>query len=130
VVRIPDVGRFVSTAGAVAGVAGTMARAGVITPLRPDKYVRIAAAAQREGLSVATGFAMSAQRSPNRVALVDEIGELTFKQIDRRADADRRRNTSSTAAGETSSGSGCLADRRSRTRTGTCHSGTCRTEVR
>src|SRR6478752_793661 len=64
-----------------------MARAGVIAPLRPDKYVRIVAAAQREGLSVTTGFAMSARRSPNRVALVDEIGELTFKQIDRRSDA-------------------------------------------
>ncbi len=59
----------------------------MIAPLRPDKYLRIAAAARREGLSVTTGFAMSAQRSPNRVALIDEIGELTFKQIDRRADA-------------------------------------------
>ncbi len=64
-----------------------MVRAGVIAPLRPDKYLRIMAAAQREGLSVTSGFAMSAQRAPNRVGLVDDIGPLTFKEIDQRANA-------------------------------------------
>ncbi|HEY5840022.1 MAG TPA: acyl-CoA ligase FadD12 [Mycobacterium sp.] len=86
-IGIPGLSRVTSTAGTAAEVATTMARSGIIAPLRPDKYLRIAAAARREGLSVTTGFAMSAQRSPNRVALIDEIGELTFKQIDRRADA-------------------------------------------
>jgi acyl-CoA synthetase (AMP-forming)/AMP-acid ligase II len=65
----------------------TMVRAGVIAPLRPDKYVRIMAAAQREGLSVTSGFAMSAQRCPNRAALIDELGTLTYAEIDRRSDA-------------------------------------------
>jgi acyl-CoA synthetase (AMP-forming)/AMP-acid ligase II len=64
-----------------------MVRAGVIAPLRPDKYLRIMAAAQREGLSVTSGFAMSAQRCPNRAALIDELGTLTFAEIDRRSDA-------------------------------------------
>ncbi|MBI3214858.1 MAG: bile acid CoA ligase [Mycobacterium sp.] len=80
-------GRVASVAGSAAGLATTMVRAGVIAPLRPDKYLRIMAAAQREGLSVTSGFAMSAQRSPDGVALVDEIGALTYAQIDRRADA-------------------------------------------
>jgi acyl-CoA synthetase (AMP-forming)/AMP-acid ligase II len=64
-----------------------MVAAGVIAPLRPDKYLRIMAAAQREGLSVTSGFAMSAQRCPNRPALIDELGTLTFAEIDRRSDA-------------------------------------------
>jgi acyl-CoA synthetase (AMP-forming)/AMP-acid ligase II len=65
----------------------TMVRSGVIAPLRPDKYVRIMAAAQREGLSVTSGFAMSAQRCPDRAALIDELGTLTYAEIDRRSDA-------------------------------------------
>jgi acyl-CoA synthetase (AMP-forming)/AMP-acid ligase II len=71
----------------VGGLLTTMARAGIITPLRPDKYLRIAATARREGLSVTSGFAMSAQRCPNRPALIDELGTLTFGQLDRRGDA-------------------------------------------
>ena len=64
-----------------------MARAGIIAPLRPDKYVRITAAARREALSVTSGFAMSSQRCPNRPALIDELGTLTFGELDRRSDA-------------------------------------------
>src|SRR5271170_8298474 len=69
------------------GLLATMVRAGIIAPLRPDKYLRIAAVVRREGLTVTSGFAMSAQRCPNRPALVDEIGALTFRELDRRADA-------------------------------------------
>ena len=69
------------------GLLGTMVRAGIIAPLRPDKYLRIAAVARREGLSVTSGFGMSAQRCPNRLALVDELGTLTYRELDRRADA-------------------------------------------
>jgi acyl-CoA synthetase (AMP-forming)/AMP-acid ligase II len=64
-----------------------MVRAGIIAPLRPDKYLRIAAVARREGLSVTSGFAMSAQRCPNRPALIDELGTLTFRELDQRGDA-------------------------------------------
>jgi acyl-CoA synthetase (AMP-forming)/AMP-acid ligase II len=69
------------------GLLGTMVRAGIIAPLRPDKYLRIAAVARREGLSVTMGFAMSAQRCPKRPALIDELGTLTYRQLDQRADA-------------------------------------------
>jgi acyl-CoA synthetase (AMP-forming)/AMP-acid ligase II len=69
------------------GLLGSMVRAGIIAPMRPDKYVRIAAAVRREGLTVTSGFAMSAQRCPNRPALVDELGSLTFRELDERADA-------------------------------------------
>jgi acyl-CoA synthetase (AMP-forming)/AMP-acid ligase II len=73
--------------GAAGGLLASMVRAGIIAPLRPDKYVRIAAAARAEGLSMTSGFAMSAQRCPDRPALVDELGTLTFAELDRRCNA-------------------------------------------
>jgi acyl-CoA synthetase (AMP-forming)/AMP-acid ligase II len=72
---------------AAGGLLTTMVRAGLIAPLRPDRYLRIIAAAQRENRSITSGFAMSAKRCPDRAALVDELGTLTFRQIDERSDA-------------------------------------------
>ena len=69
------------------GLLTTMARAGVIAPLRPDKYVRIGAAMARENMGITSGFASAAQRCPDRPALVDEIGTLTWRDLDQRADA-------------------------------------------
>ncbi len=69
------------------GLVTTMRRAGVITAMRPDKYLRIASAMARENMSVTSGFAASAQRCPNRPGLVDELGTLTWQQVDQQADA-------------------------------------------
>src|SRR6202051_299640 len=64
-----------------------MRRAGLIAPMRPDKYVRIAAPMRRENMAATSGFASAAQRCPDRPGLVDELGTLTWKQLDERADA-------------------------------------------
>ena len=69
------------------GIVATMRRAGIIAPMRPDKYIRIAAAMQRENMGITSGFAAAAQRCPDRPGLVDEIGTLTWREIDERADA-------------------------------------------
>ncbi|MEU0497314.1 acyl-CoA ligase FadD12 [Mycobacterium sp. NPDC006124] len=69
------------------GLLTTMVRAGVIAPLRPDKYLRIGAAMARENMGITSGFASAAQRCPDRPALVDEIGTLTWRDVDQRADA-------------------------------------------
>jgi fatty-acyl-CoA synthase len=69
------------------GIVATMRRAGIIAPMRPDKYIRIAAAMQRENMSITSGFAAAAQRCPDRPGLVDELGTLTWREIDQRADA-------------------------------------------
>jgi acyl-CoA synthetase (AMP-forming)/AMP-acid ligase II len=69
------------------GTVNTMVRAGVLAPLRPDKYLRIVTAMQRENFAVTSGFAAAAQRCPDRAGLVDELGILTWRQLDRRADA-------------------------------------------
>ena len=69
------------------GVVATMGRAGLLAPMRPDKYLRIAAAMQRENMGITSGFAAAAQRCPDRPGLVDELGTLTWREIDQRADA-------------------------------------------
>lgn len=60
----------------------TLTRAGLIAPLRPDKYLRMTAAVRRTGVSVTVGFAVAAQRCGDRIGLVDEIGELTWRELD------------------------------------------------
>ncbi|MCV7220625.1 acyl-CoA ligase FadD12 [Mycolicibacterium elephantis] len=69
------------------GLIASMRRARLIAPLRPDKYLRIAAAMQRENMGITSGFASAAQRCPDRPGLVDELGTLTWREIDERADA-------------------------------------------
>ncbi|MDT5223399.1 MAG: hypothetical protein QOG19_806 [Mycobacterium sp.] len=69
------------------GVIGTFRRAGVIAPMRPDRYVKMAAAMRREGMAMTVGFAGAAQRCPDRPALVDELGTLTWRQLDERINA-------------------------------------------
>jgi acyl-CoA synthetase (AMP-forming)/AMP-acid ligase II len=69
------------------GIVGTLARAGVIAPIRPDRYLRMAAAVRRGGMTVASGFAIAAQRCPDRTAVIDELGSLTWRELDHDADA-------------------------------------------
>ncbi len=70
----------------VAATVGTLVRAGVLAPLRPDRYLRMAAAA-RGGGSVTLGFAIAARRCPDRPGLIDERGTLTWSQLDQRANS-------------------------------------------
>ena len=69
------------------GIVATMGRARLLAPMRPDKYLRIAAAMQRENMGITSGFAATAQRCSDRPGLVDELGTLTWREIDQRADA-------------------------------------------
>ncbi|ETW22093.1 AMP-dependent synthetase [Mycobacterium gastri 'Wayne'] len=64
-----------------------MRRAGLIAPMRPDRYLKIAAAMRREGMGFTAGFAGAAQRCPDRPGLIDELGTLTWRQLDERSDA-------------------------------------------
>src|ERR1700722_11203352 len=71
----------------VLGVITTLRRAGMITPMRPDRYLKMAAAMRREGMGMTVGFASAAQRCPDRPGLVDELGTLTWRQLDERINA-------------------------------------------
>jgi acyl-CoA synthetase (AMP-forming)/AMP-acid ligase II len=69
----------------VAGVR-VLARAGLLTPVRPDRLVGMALAAVRWGVTPATGYAAGAARHPDRTALVDDDGSLTWREVDQRTD--------------------------------------------
>ena len=72
---------------AAIGLIGTLARARMIAPMRPDRYLKIAAAMRREGMGITVGFAGAAQRCPDRPGLVDDLGTLTWRQLDGRVNA-------------------------------------------
>ncbi len=61
--------------------------AGVIRPLSPRKLAGLARILKQWGTGPAGGFATLALTDPNRMALVDELGELTFGEIHRRSNA-------------------------------------------
>src|SRR5947209_18793529 len=69
------------------GIVTTLSRAGMLAPMRPDRYLKIAAAMRREGLGITSGFAAAAQRCPDRPGLVDELGTLTWRELDERCNA-------------------------------------------
>lgn len=78
---------FQSRLSDAVGLTATMRRAGLIAPMRPDKYLRIASAMRRENMGITSGFASAAQRCPDRPGVIDELGTLTWRQLDERADA-------------------------------------------
>ncbi len=55
--------------------------------MRPDRYLKMAAAMRREGMGMTVGFAGAAQRCPDRPALIDELGMLTWRELDERINA-------------------------------------------
>jgi fatty-acyl-CoA synthase len=65
-------------------VVRTLTSAGVVRPSRPDRLVRTAVALTRFGPTPAAGYAASAARYPNEIAIVDELGTLTFAEVHRR----------------------------------------------
>ncbi len=60
---------------------------GLVAPERPDRTIRGLLQLRRWGASPAAGYAVYAQRTPDRPAVIDEIGTLTFAQIDARTNA-------------------------------------------
>ena len=65
----------------------TLAGAGIIKPTRPDRLLRTAAALIRWGPTPAAGYAVSAARYSDEVALIDELGQLTFREVHERTNA-------------------------------------------
>jgi acyl-CoA synthetase (AMP-forming)/AMP-acid ligase II len=75
-------------AAAVVGDQVTKARvllaSGIIKPYGPRKLAKLALTLKEWGVGPAGGFAALAVRAPDEVGLVDELGELTWKQIEER----------------------------------------------
>jgi fatty-acyl-CoA synthase len=73
-----------SSAGTAARVLGA---SGVVRPMRPSTVARIGKALRDWGTGPAGGFTAMALRDPDRVAIIDERGSLTFGEIQRRSNA-------------------------------------------
>lgn len=76
--------------GAVSGIGTTvrvLGRAGVIRPYGPRTLVDIGRVVLQWGTGPAGGFATLAARAPHQVGVVDELGELTWGELQRRSNS-------------------------------------------
>jgi acyl-CoA synthetase (AMP-forming)/AMP-acid ligase II len=65
----------------------TLAGAGVIRPIRPDKLARILRELAKWGASPAAGIAGAAISHPDRTVIEDDAGEMSFEELHRRSNA-------------------------------------------
>jgi fatty-acyl-CoA synthase len=64
----------------------SLRKAGLLDPMRPDEGLRSLLAVRRLG-PLAGAASIAAQRDGHALALIDELGPLTFDQLDRRSNA-------------------------------------------
>jgi acyl-CoA synthetase (AMP-forming)/AMP-acid ligase II len=65
----------------------TLAGAGILRPTRPDRLVTLAATLIKWGPTPAAGYQASATRYPDEQAIIDELGTLTFREVNERSNA-------------------------------------------
>jgi fatty-acyl-CoA synthase len=65
----------------------TLTRAGIVHPERPDRIWNTARALLRYGTTPAAGYTAAARNFPDAAAVIDELGALTFKEVDERTNA-------------------------------------------
>jgi acyl-CoA synthetase (AMP-forming)/AMP-acid ligase II len=73
--------------GEVPSVIRELIETGLIHPVRPDKLARIVREVARWGTTPAASIAASNIESPHDVGFVDELGELTFRDLHERSNA-------------------------------------------
>ncbi len=64
-----------------------LAEAGIVKPMGPRELLAVGQAVRRWGASPAAGIVSAAARRPDETALTDELGDLTFGDLDRRSNA-------------------------------------------
>ena len=68
-------------------VTGTLVRAGMLRPSRPDRALRAIRGLRQFGPTMAAGVAGGAARFPGAPAVIDDEGILTFAELERRTNA-------------------------------------------
>ena len=84
---MPDIGRVAKEVNTKLFTARTLAAAGILHPGRPDHVVGAVRALVRFGPTPAGGYTASAQRYGDEIGLIDELGTLTFREVDERTNA-------------------------------------------
>jgi fatty-acyl-CoA synthase len=64
-----------------------LAQSGMVAAMRPEKLARIALVGARWGASPAAGVLIGAIRHPERAMVIDELGSLTYADVDARSNA-------------------------------------------
>ncbi len=83
-----DLGKRIRTAvEARAHAVRVLARAGLVRPHRPDRVFKAVSALRRFGPTPAAGYTASAARYPDEPAIIDELGILTFGEVESRTNA-------------------------------------------
>jgi fatty-acyl-CoA synthase len=70
-----------------ARAAAVLLGAGVIRPIRPDRLLAAGLELRRWGLSLPGAYAAVAAVAPDTVAIIDEAGELSYADLERRTNA-------------------------------------------
>ncbi|HEX6026514.1 MAG TPA: acyl-CoA synthetase [Solirubrobacter sp.] len=65
----------------------TLTRAGIVHPERPDHLWHTARALMRYGTTPAAGYTAAARNHPDAPAIIDELGTLSFEEVDERTNA-------------------------------------------
>jgi acyl-CoA synthetase (AMP-forming)/AMP-acid ligase II len=69
------------------GNVKVLAEAGVVRPMRPDRLWAVVRTLQQWGRSPAAGSIALAKRYPSETMVVDELGSLTYSEVDARTNA-------------------------------------------
>jgi fatty-acyl-CoA synthase len=73
--------------GGLVVTTGVLARTRLLTPVRPDRFAGMVRATLRYGLTPTTAYVAGAVRHGDRVAIVDDDGATTYRELDRRSNA-------------------------------------------
>ena len=73
---------------------------GIARPVRPDRLFGMGLAILRWGFTPAAGWAAGAAARPDAVALIDELGSMTFREVDRGSPAPSPRGFARTGFAE------------------------------
>jgi acyl-CoA synthetase (AMP-forming)/AMP-acid ligase II len=84
---IPDPRQLMTEANTKLHTFVTLTRAGIVHPERPDHLWHTARALLRFGTTPAAGYTAAARIHPHEPAVIDELGSLTFREVDERTNA-------------------------------------------
>src|SRR4051794_36387515 len=82
-----DLGRITTQVTTKLFTAKTLADAGILHPGRPDHILGAVRALIRFGPTPAGGYSASFERYADEVAIIDELGTLTFREVHERTNA-------------------------------------------